>query len=156
MTKKIILAFLMLSSVSFLQPGIDSKSDNKQPPSVTKQEKTPFALKPGQKVFIGIIPLEAGPPTEASSVKEIEIQIDQLSGEQEAQMVINQEEREKLIKRLEELEKERNILTGDFYGLNQYGYRYALVFDRLGYIRYRLDKVNKEIAEITKKLRSGF
>jgi len=154
--KKVILAFLILSSASFLQPGIDSNSDNNQPLSVEKHEKPLWRLKPGQKVFIGIIPAETQSPTEASLVREKEIQIDRLGGKQEAKIILTPEERERLTKRLEELEKEKNILTGDFHGLNQYGYRYALVFDRLGYIRYRLDKVNKEIAEITKKLSSGF
>ncbi len=154
--KKVIVAFLILSSASFLQPGIDSNSDNNQPLSVEKHEKPLWRLKPGQNVFIGIILPETESPPEASLVGEKEIQIDRLGGKQEGKMTFTQEERERLTRRLEELEKEKNILTGDFYSLNQYGHRYALVFDRLGYIRYRLDKVNKEIAEITKKLRAGF
>jgi hypothetical protein len=53
---------------------------------------------------------------------------------------------------LKELLKQRNILVGDFFGINQTGYRYALVFDRLGYIRYRIVKTDKEIKAIKQKI----
>ena len=59
------------------------------------------------------------------------------------------EEAEKFLKRLLE---QRNILVGDFFGINQTTYRYALVFDRLGYIRYRIFKTDKEIKGLKQKI----
>lgn len=53
---------------------------------------------------------------------------------------------------LERLLKQRNILIGDFFGINQTGYRYALVFDRLGYIRYRIVQTGREIKAIKQKI----
>jgi septation ring formation regulator EzrA len=55
-------------------------------------------------------------------------------------------------KYLEKLLKQRNILVGDFFGINQTAYRYALVFDRLGYIRYRIVKTDREIKAIKQKI----
>ena len=59
------------------------------------------------------------------------------------------EEAEKCLERLLE---QRNILVGDFFGINQTTYRYALVFDRLGYIRYRIFKTDKEIKGLKQKI----
>lgn len=53
---------------------------------------------------------------------------------------------------LEKLLKQRNILVGDFFGINQTAYRYALVFDRLGYIRYRIVQTDREIKAIKQKI----
>jgi len=53
---------------------------------------------------------------------------------------------------LEKLLKQRNILVGDFFGINQTAYRYALVFDHLGYIRYRIVQTDKEIKAIKQKI----
>ncbi|KPJ67743.1 hypothetical protein AMJ44_07150 [candidate division WOR-1 bacterium DG_54_3] len=55
-------------------------------------------------------------------------------------------------KYLEKLLKQRNILVGDFFGINQTAYRYALVFDRLGYIRYRIFQIDKEIKMTKQKI----
>lgn len=46
---------------------------------------------------------------------------------------------------LESLKKERQILEGDFYGINITDYRYENIFFRPGYIRYRIEKVDEEI-----------
>ncbi|MDH7513019.1 MAG: hypothetical protein QHH14_08745 [Clostridiales bacterium] len=54
---------------------------------------------------------------------------------------------------LRELEKQRDILVGDFFGLNITARRYDLVFDRLGYIRYRIKQVDEEIARVKAFLR---
>ncbi len=53
---------------------------------------------------------------------------------------------------LEKLLRRKKILVGDFFGINQTGYRYALVFDRLGYIRYRIVQTDKEIKAIKQKI----
>jgi len=53
---------------------------------------------------------------------------------------------------LEKLLKQRNILVGDFFGINRTAYRYAVVFDRLGYIRYRIMKTDREIKAIKQKI----
>jgi len=54
--------------------------------------------------------------------------------------------------RLEEAEKclkcllkKRNVLEGDFYGINLTAYRYVNIFDRLGYIRYKIMQIDKKI-----------
>ena len=61
---------------------------------------------------------------------------------------------------LESLQRKRKILEGDFYGVNLTAYRYVNIFDRLGYIRYRIVQIDKkikdtklEISELRKKLR---
>lgn len=46
---------------------------------------------------------------------------------------------------LECLEEERNVLVGDFYGINLTAYRYVNIFDRLGYIRYKIAELDKKI-----------
>jgi len=55
-------------------------------------------------------------------------------------------------KHLEWLLNQRNMLVGDFYGINQTGHRYVLIFDRLGYIRYRIVKIDKEIKATRRKI----
>jgi hypothetical protein len=62
------------------------------------------------------------------------------------------EERKEAFKDLKEAEeylwcllKERKNLEGDFYGINLTAYRYVNIFDRLGYIRYRIMQIDKEI-----------
>ena len=62
------------------------------------------------------------------------------------------EKEKKSFKNLKEAEeclkcllKERKILVGDFYGLNLTAYRYVNIFHRIGYIRYRLIQIDKEI-----------
>ena len=104
------------------------------------------SLRPGQKILIGIIPVEFEELWPSPQRKEIPIEL-------EPEKPLSEEEIAEARKRLTELEKEKNILTGDFYGLNQLGHRYALIFDRLGYIRYRLTIINEEIAEIKKRLK---
>lgn len=44
--------------------------------------------------------------------------------------------------------KQRDILIGDFYGLNISVFRYVNIFDRMGYIRYKIMKVDEEIKKI--------
>jgi len=75
-------------------------------------------------------------------------------------------EERKIVKSLEEaeeylesLQRKRKILEGDFYGVNLTAYRYVNIFDRLGYIRYRIVQIDKkikdtklEISELRKKL----
>lgn len=46
---------------------------------------------------------------------------------------------------LESLKKERQILEGDFYGINITDYRYENIFFRLGFIRYRIERIDEEI-----------
>ena len=41
--------------------------------------------------------------------------------------------------------KKREILVGDFYGVNITAYRYINIFDRLGYIRYKIVEFDKKI-----------
>ena len=67
---------------------------------------------------------------------------------------------EKAEKCLKSLLKEREVLEGDFYGVNLTAYRYVNIFDRLNYIRYRImqtdrkiKKVKCEIFELRKKIR---
>ncbi len=47
---------------------------------------------------------------------------------------------------------ERNVLIGDFYGVNITAYRYVNVFNRLGYIRYKIAIVEKEIEKTKLKI----
>lgn len=54
--------------------------------------------------------------------------------------------------RLRSLLKERDVLTGDFYGINLTAYRYVNIFDRLGYIRYKIKQINKEIKKMRLQL----
>lgn len=105
------------------------------------------SLKPGQIILIGIVSPELEELLFSDKGKLIPIDI-------EFERELTEGERAELKKRLEELKKEKDILTGDFYGINQFGHRYAMIFDRLGYIRYRLTKVNEEIVEIKKKIKN--
>lgn len=45
--------------------------------------------------------------------------------------------------------KHRDVLVGDFYGVNITAYRYTNIFDRLGYIRYKIKQIDRKI-KITK------
>lgn len=118
----------------------------KSDPPERQQSPRINRLKPGEKILIGIISPELEELWLSGQKKEIPI-------EMKEEKPLSEEEIAEARKRLAELEKEQNILTGDFYGLNQFGHRYALIFDRLGYIRYRLTRINEEIAEIKKKLK---
>lgn len=46
---------------------------------------------------------------------------------------------------LQSLLKEREILTGDFYGINITAYRYSHIFYPLSYIGYRIKKIDEKI-----------
>jgi len=59
---------------------------------------------------------------------------------------------EKIFKNLKEAEeylrcilKEREVLVRDFYGVNITAYRYVNIFYRIGYIRWRIMQIDKEI-----------
>ncbi|MBM3285631.1 MAG: hypothetical protein FJY81_07130 [Candidatus Aminicenantes bacterium] len=52
-----------------------------------------------------------------------------------------------------ELERQRDTLVGDFFGINITARRYDMVFDRLGYIRYRIKQVDEEILRVKAFLR---
>lgn len=67
--------------------------------------------------------------------------------------------RKKTFKNLKEAEeylrcllKQRDMLVGDFYGINITAFRYVNIFDRLNYIRYKIMKVDKEIKETKLKI----
>ncbi len=102
--------------------------------------------KPGHVIFIGVVSPDLAEALWPERPKDRLLELKE-------ELEISQEERQRLHRRLQELEKERQVLVGDFYGLNQYGYRYAMVFDRLGFIRYRLHEVDEEIKVIKKKLK---
>lgn len=53
---------------------------------------------------------------------------------------------------LECLLKEREVLVGDFYGINVTAYRYVNIFDRLRYIRYRIKQIDRKIAETKSRI----
>lgn len=46
------------------------------------------------------------------------------------------------------LQKKKKLLRGDFYGINRQDYRYVNIFDRLGYIGYKINRVEKEIQQV--------
>lgn len=54
---------------------------------------------------------------------------------------------------LKALEKQRETLVGDFFGINLTARRYDLVFDRLGFIRFRIKEVDEEIRRVKAFLR---
>lgn len=54
----------------------------------------------------------------------------------------NREEAEEY---LECLLEERKILEGDFFGINLTAYRYVNIFYRMGFIRYKIFEIEKEI-----------
>ncbi len=62
------------------------------------------------------------------------------------------EELKKAKKYLKCLLRERNVLEGDFYGINLTAYRYVNIFDRLGYIRYRIMQIEKKIKKTKLKI----
>lgn len=41
--------------------------------------------------------------------------------------------------------KERKEFEKDFYGVNITAYRYVNIFNRMGYIRYKISEIDKEI-----------
>jgi hypothetical protein len=58
----------------------------------------------------------------------------------------------KIFKNIEEAEeylkcllKEKEVLVGDFYGVNLTVYRYVNIFDRLGYIRFKIAEIDIKI-----------
>ncbi len=58
----------------------------------------------------------------------------------------------KIFKSIEEAEeylkcllKEKEVLVGDFYGVNLTAYRYVNIFDRLGYIRFKIAEIDIKI-----------
>lgn len=58
----------------------------------------------------------------------------------------------KIFKSIEEAEeylkcllKEKEVLVGDFYGINLTAYRYVNIFDRLGYIRFKIAEIDIKI-----------
>ena len=55
-------------------------------------------------------------------------------------------------KHLKFLLRERDVLVGDFYGVNLTAYRYINIFHRLGYIRYRILQIDKEIRKLKFKI----
>lgn len=55
-------------------------------------------------------------------------------------------------KHLKFLLKERDVLVGDFYGVNLTGYRYVNIFHRMGYIRYKIVLIDKKIRKIKFKI----
>lgn len=57
-------------------------------------------------------------------------------------------EMEDVDKLLRPLLKEKDVLVGDFYGINITAYRYVNVFDRLRYIRYRIQKIDEKIQKL--------
>jgi hypothetical protein len=138
------ISFLFILSF-FLSGWIIAQTKSDQPER--QQNPRINRLKPGEKILIGIISPELEELWLSGQKKEIPI-------EMREEKPLSEEEIAEARKRLAELEREKNILTGDFYGLNQFGHRYALIFDRLGYIRYRLTKINEEIAELRKKIKN--
>lgn len=139
---KIILLFFfssLLLGPAFSQTRIELEQ-------IQSEIKKP-GLKMGQIILIGII----SPELEELLFSE---KGELIPRETEAGRELSEDERAELKKKLEKLLKEKDILSGDFYGINQFGHRYAMIFDRLGYIRYRLTKVNEEIAEIKKKIKN--
>jgi len=48
--------------------------------------------------------------------------------------------------------KERDILVGDFYGINLRNYRYVNIFFPLGYISSRIAQVDKEIGKLKSEI----
>lgn len=139
-TSLLKFSLLILSLTLFLLPLYAQIQEDRS--KASSKIKVPD-LRPGTVIFIGEISPELEELLFLSKENEIT---------REMEIPLTEEERAQLEKRLEELKREKNILSGDFYGINQYGYRYALIFDRLGYIRYRLAKIDEEIAAIQKKI----
>lgn len=142
------LAFLLLTLALGAFPYTLASSQVETKRLEPREKQVNYKAKPGRVIYIGVIPPEI--PEEPLSWKK------EVPPEKTGKQELSWEEIARLRQRLKELERERQILTGDFYGINQYGYRYAMVFDRLGYIRFRLNQVETEIAEIRKKLDAGW
>jgi len=69
------------------------------------------------------------------------------------------DEKMKILKELKEAEeclkslvKEREILVGDFWGINITAHRYVNIFDRRNYIRYKIMQTDKKIEKIEIKI----
>jgi len=64
----------------------------------------------------------------------------------------NEEKTFKSLKEVEEqlrcLQRKKETLAGDFFGINITAYRYATIFYPLGYIRYRINQIDKEIEKV--------
>lgn len=138
------LAFLPLALALVAFPDILASSQVEAKRLEPREKQVNYQAKPGRVIYIGVIPSEI--PEEPLTWKK------EATPEKTREQKLSWEQIARLRQRLKELERERQILIGDFYGINQYGYRYAMVFDRLGYIRFRLHQVETEIAEIRKKL----
>jgi len=69
--------------------------------------------------------------------------------ESKEEIVSENEKKERMLSEIEatlgRLFKEKEILMGDFYGINITAYRYVNIFDRLGYIRFKIREIEKEI-----------
>ncbi len=144
--KRLLILFLAVWLVAFsFSSGGNYGGGEKL---AAKEKQVNYSAKPGKVIYIGIIPPEI--------LEEPLARQKELPQEKEKEQPLRPEEIARLRQRLKELEKEKQTLTGDFYGINQYGYRYAMVFDRLGYIRFRLHQVETEMAEIRRKLASDF
>lgn len=142
-----LVIFLFALSLALLPYDLASKRGDGEK-LAPKEKQNGYGARPGKVIYIGIIPPEI-----------LEAPLDgqkEVAQEEKQEYRLSWEEIARLRQRLKELEKERQTLSGDFYGINQYGYRYALVFDRLGYIRFQLHQVESEMAEIRKKLSADF
>jgi len=53
---------------------------------------------------------------------------------------------------LQFLRKERQKLEGDFYGINITAYRYVHIFYPLGYIRYKIKKIDEEMRRVESEI----
>lgn len=58
-------------------------------------------------------------------------------------------------KYLQSLKKERQKLEGDFYGINITAYRYVNIFYPMGYIRYKIQKIDEEIERLELEIKKG-
>jgi hypothetical protein len=54
---------------------------------------------------------------------------------------------------LECLLEERNVLEGDFYGINLTAYRYVNIFYRRGYVQHKIFKIDREIKRTKSAIR---
>jgi len=53
---------------------------------------------------------------------------------------------------LQFLRKEKQKLEGDFYGINITAYRYVNIFYPLGYIRYKIKKIDEEMRRVESEI----
>ncbi len=54
---------------------------------------------------------------------------------------------------LADLKRERDVLVGDFFGINITAYRYENIFYRRGYIRHRIEIIDKDILRTQNAIR---